>query len=198
MKKQSFILEDFLCCKFTYVCATNHKQNDFVFCWKLRPLSFWLYHLSRCCLIQVCCGTGRKEWNLDGLIAEKATLGHLIDFPPLLTLHMAPLYLAFPFCLLNRALMNPLPTDLAASRSQSALSLSISSAARQKISLEAKWGNKAYSVTASAEKEKRTVTRYEWNQICLTCLAAMTAFHAGGECQDWVNGMKLLTEALTD
>lgn len=26
----------------------------------------------------------------------------------------------------------------------------------------------------------------------------MTAFHAGGECQDWVNGMKLLAEALTD
>lgn len=91
---------------------------------------------------------------LDCLIPEKATLGQLIDFPPSLTLHMAPLYLAFPFWLLNRALMNPLPTDPAASHSQSALSLSISSTARQKISLEAKWGNKAYSVTASAGERK--------------------------------------------
>lgn len=109
------------------------------------------------CLTLVCCKTGgKKERNLERLIPEKATLGQLIDFPPSLTHGAAPLYLAFPFWLLNRALMNPLPTDPASSHSQSALSLSISSTARQKISPEAGGGgvNKAYSVTASARERK--------------------------------------------
>lgn len=113
----------------------------------------------------MCCETGGgKERNLERLIPEKATLGQLIDFPPSLTHSAAPLYLAFPFWLLNRALMNPLPTDPAASHSQSALSLSISSTARQKISPEAKGeggGTRHILLQPAPEKEKRTVTRYE-------------------------------------
>lgn len=107
---------------------------------------------------------GGEERNLERLIPEKATLGQLIDFPPSLTHSAAPLYLAFPFWLLNRALMNPLPTDPAASHSQSALSLSISSTARQKISPEAKGeggGTRHILLQPAPEKEKRTVTRYE-------------------------------------
>lgn len=111
----------------------------------------------------MCCETGGEERNLERLIPEKATLGQLIDFPPSLTHRAAPLYLAFPFWLLNRALMNPLPTDPAASHSQSALSLSISSTARQKISPEAKGGGGTRHILLqpAPEKEKRTVTRYE-------------------------------------
>lgn len=123
-----------------------------------------LSHLSMCFLLDfsVLRNGGGKERNLERLIPEKATLGQLIDFPPSLTHRAAPLYLAFPFWLLNRALMNPLPTDPAASHSQSALSLSISSTARQKISPEARGGGTRHILLQPApEKEKRTVTRYE-------------------------------------
>lgn len=59
-------------------------------------------------------------------------------------------------------------------------------------------GTRRILLQPAQEKEKRTVTRYEWNQICLTCLAAMAALHAARECHDWASGMQLLTVHLTD
>lgn len=103
-----------------------------------------------------------------------------------------PFYLAIPFSLLNRPLMNPLPTDPpAATVSQRCLCPSPALLGRRFL-LRPR-GTRHILLQPAQEEEKRTVTRYEWNQICLTCLAAMTIFHAGRECQDWANGMQLLT-----
>lgn len=127
-----------------------------------------------------------KKRNLDQLIPQKAYWTAYWFPPPLSPLTLLSIHPSlFPS---NRMPMSPLPTDLPpATVSQG--SLRPSSPARQKISPEAK-GNKAYFVTPSAGERKLTVTRYEWNQICLTCPAAMTILHADIECQAWMNGMQ--------
>lgn len=144
----------FLFSKFTLFYASKLTLNDWSFCWKIIPFVLVLSPLKVFCLTHVSCETGGERMEFGLPHSRKSYAWPAYWFPPSLTLHMAPLYLAFLFWLLNRELMNPLPTDPAASHSQSALSLSISSTARQKISLEAKWGNKAYSVTASAGERK--------------------------------------------
>lgn len=139
----------------------------------------------------------RKKGGWIDSYQRKLHLASLLISPPFSISLTPPLYLAFPFWLLNRALMNPLPTDPPpATVSQRCLCPSPALLGRR--FLPRPRGTRHILLQPAQEKEKRTVTRYEWNQICLTCLAAMTAFHAGRECQDWVNGMKLLAECLTD
>lgn len=108
-------------------------------------------------------------------------------FPPLTT-SFYPSFLTNPphLLLLNRLPMNPLPTDTPPA-TVSILCPSPTWPGRG--FLPRLTGTRSILLQLAQEKEKRTVTRYEWNQICLTCLAAMAVFHAGGECHDWASGM---------
>lgn len=138
----------------------------------------------------------REIWTSS--YQRKDSLGQLIDFPlsypPPLT---PPIYPSILFSLSNGLLMIPLPTDLPpVTASQGSLRPSLALLGRRFL-LRPK-GTRYILLQPVQEKEKRTVTRYEWNKICLTCPAAMTIFHANRECQVWVIGMQLLTVHLTD
>ena len=136
----------------------------------------------------------KKKGNLDQLVAEKGYTWLVYwfpPFPPFLTPTLCP---SIPLSLSNRVLMSPLPADPPPDTViQGSLCPSLAPLGRR--FLPRPGGNKAYSVTARAGEGKRTVTRYKWNQICFTCPAAMTIFHA--ECQHWTKGMQLLTAHLT-
>ncbi len=168
---------------------------------------FVLPRLSVICLSRYLFSEGFCDWsavdhpfmrkgekgNLDQLIAEEGYTWPAYWFPP----SLPPFYPSIPLSFSNTLLMSPLPTDPPpATVSQGSLCPSPGLLGRR--FLPRPRGTRHILLQPAQEKEKRTVTRYEWNQICLTCPAAMTIFHADRECQDWVNGMQLLTVHLTD
>lgn len=121
---------------------------------------------------------------------KKDTLGWLIDLPFLFPISFTPSLNPFlPLSLSSRLLMSLLPTDLPpATVSQGSLRPSLALLGRRFLLRPRR--TRHILLQAVQEKEKCTVTRYEWNQICLTCLAATAIFHADREYQDWVNGMQ--------
>lgn len=144
-----------------------------------------------------CCGPTlhakeRKEGKKGKFLSykKKDTLGWLIDLPFLFPISFTPSLNPFlPLSLSSRLLMSLLPTDPPPGTvSQGSLRPSLALLGRRFLLRPRR--TRHILLQAVQEKEKRTVTRYEWNQICLTCLAATAIFHADREYQDWVNGMQ--------
>lgn len=127
-----------------------------------------------------------KKGDLDQLIPHKGYTWLAYWFPP--SLPPLPLPSIHPFLFPNRLLMSPLPTDPPpAIVSQGSLRPSLALLGRRFLPRPRR--TRHILLQPAQEKEKRTVTRYEWNQISSACLAAMTILHAERECQDWGNGM---------
>lgn len=134
---------------------------------------------------------GKKKENLDQLTVEEGYAWPAYWFPPFLTSLTPPVYPSIPLSLHNSLVMSSLPVDPPpAVVSQGSLRPSLALLGRRFL-LRAR-ATRHILLQPAKKREKCTVTRYEWNQIFLTCPAATSVFHTDRLYEDWVNGMQLL------